>query len=181
MILNVRRGFKSKRVHGGREQVKIIKVCCKKQYHFRYQSYSDKPNATQSNQIKPHQVGGGGGGGTKQCSQIQCSLIQQNSMPSKQTNIQCNSKLSRPNQYNSKQANAHCSSTLQPFNQIKVQYNCTLPAQNLFFVLQAVTFDPLNGFSKFKRLNDLEFCQEFNETNADFVQACTNEIGGIKF
>ena len=44
-----------------------------------------------------------------------------------------------------------------------------------------VTLEPLNGFSKFKRLNDLEFYQEFNETNAEFVQASTNEIGGIKF
>ena len=53
--------------------------------------------------------------------------------------------------------------------------------QKVLNLLKGLTFEPLNGFSNFKRLNDLEFCQEFNETNADFVQSSTNEIGGIKF
>ena len=40
-----------------------------------------------------------------------------------------------------------------------------------------LTFEPLNGFSNFKRLNDLEFCQQLIKITAEVVLAKTREIG----
>ena len=44
----------------------------------------------------------------------------------------------------------------------------------------SVTFEPLDGFSNFKSLNDLEFCQESFKLTAEVVLAKTKEIGVMK-
>ena len=46
-----------------------------------------------------------------------------------------------------------------------------------FISKRSVTFEPLDGFSNFKRLNDLEFCQQLIEITAEIVLAKTEEIG----
>ena len=45
---------------------------------------------------------------------------------------------------------------------------------------KVLTFEPLNGFSNFKSLNDLEFCQESFKLTAEVVLAKTKEIGLMK-
>ena len=55
--------------------------------------------------------------------------------------------------------------------------NWTKQIRKVLDLLKGLTFEPLNGFSNFKSLNDLEFCQESFEITAEVVLAKTKEIG----
>ena len=58
--------------------------------------------------------------------------------------------------------------------------NWTKWIQKVLDLLRGLTFEPLNGFSNFKSLNDLEFCQQLIKITAEVVLAKTKEIGVMK-